>query len=108
MNDAQFNYECMKYRGFDHYYYPTELKREATIADVIDLAHNDGRRSSNEFDTDEIEYCWRQWRCKFKPALLHFIKRHGIQATIKVIRAWRKSFLRDTEKGVTNEYPYRF
>lgn len=28
MNDDQFNYECMKYRGFDHYFYPKELKKK--------------------------------------------------------------------------------
>lgn len=72
---------------------PKRVKKKATMADVIQLADNDAKRCSEEYESDEIEYCWRVWRYKYKPALLHFMKRHGIQAVIKVIRTWKRSFL---------------
>ena len=100
MNNHQFEMECLRFRGFHHIFYPRDMKRKASLAEIFHFADWAGGVAAEDHYVllEDLDYEWIEFKRKYRGALVHLLKHEGVEATRKFITLWKKSFKKECEK----------
>lgn len=100
MNNAEFEKECLKYRGFHHIFHPKDIKRKAHLSEIYHFADWAGGVAAEDhyIELEDLNLQWMNFKRKYRGALVHLLKNEGVEATRKFIRLWKKAFKKECEK----------